>query len=160
MGLNNPGGIKGAVKTYPCNLINGDFETGDFTGWSKYEATILSSGTYEGTHCARLRVTWTAVQCWLKQNMDCNPAGYTLTFHYYLESRYMYVRMRLSTSNEGVLVDREYSSYYSGWNVWRTDTYTIPSTVSPGILYLKFSGRKEQYCPGNYIRIDGVTLTK
>ena len=34
MGLNNPGGIKGAVKpVICCPVVNGGFETGDFTGW-------------------------------------------------------------------------------------------------------------------------------
>jgi hypothetical protein len=51
MGLNNPGGIKGA-KISLCVIINGDFETGDLSGWDGHCFAIHDTNCYEGSYCA------------------------------------------------------------------------------------------------------------
>lgn len=77
-----------APPSCPCTLgeevmVNGDFETGDFTGWSTVGgATISTSGEYEGTYCAELALNASITQT-LPAGMSYNCiSAWTLWIRY------------------------------------------------------------------------------
>jgi len=89
MGLNNPGGYKGAVKPVVCcPVVNGGFETGDFMGWGVVAdggtIQIASGGAPEGTYFARMTKTGVGEMYLgpLLPPVSCSPYGCRLIFEY------------------------------------------------------------------------------
>ena len=87
MGLNNPGGYKGAVKPVSkCEIQNGSFETGSLSPWideGENSPFVLLDGI-DGSYCCDLyaHTNSDTYSCGVSQSINCSPVGDTLQFYY------------------------------------------------------------------------------
>ena len=117
-------------------LVNGGFETGDFTGWDKgwYNPAIDSTVTHSGSYSMKTGNTASQYQTMIKSQKIAVEANtdYTVTFWYYYDgtnaapSFYFYVKDGGNSVNlgSGFVYPAEAGKWYQGTVEFNTGTYT------------------------------------
>ena len=139
-------------------IINGDFETGDNTGWSlSGTSSITADAAYGGSGYGLHVVGDGAWNDFGKTKAFAVEAGveYELTFNAKITSGGMYVYFKNCNSIGGSLGDMIAGEYKAANNSWEQVTYSF--IVSDGVeyMYLEFSGSGS----GN-VYFDNIKLTK
>ncbi len=133
-------------------FTNGDFETGDTTGWEKYQSTVVdTTAAYEGTYGANLvgNGGWGGM---LNQTVSVeNGKTYTLSFWYKTVS--VGVNWNLSGTSTS-------TSYASGWISATSWTYVEEEITVNGdtALLLNFNGGGTGTAESVYV--DSIQLVK
>jgi hypothetical protein len=71
------------VTSGPSNpIVNGDFETGDFTGWSRSGVTSISSTAHSGNFAAQLGSSSPSLESSISQTFTVPASGGVLSFWY------------------------------------------------------------------------------
>jgi hypothetical protein len=68
----------------PDPIINGGFETGDFTGWTRSGVTAISSFSHSGLFAAQLGDANPSGESSISQTFTVPPAGGTLALWYWI----------------------------------------------------------------------------
>ena len=117
-------------------LVNGGFETGDFTGWDKgwYNPAIDSTVTHSGSYSMKTGNTASQYQTMIKSQKIAVEANtdYTVTFWYYYDgtnaapSFYFYVKDGGNSVNlgSGFISPAEAGKWYQGTVEFNTGNYT------------------------------------
>lgn len=121
-------------------VVNGDFETGDLSGWSDYSGTTVSTAVVHGGSYSMNSVnTSTKYGTMTKQTISVTAnTDYTLTYWYYYDgtnaqpSFYTYINVDSSTSVASK------TTYPSAAGVWEQVTLSFNSGENTSlILYVK-----------------------
>ncbi len=117
--------------------VNGDFEKGDFTGWTKSQSTVVSTAAaYEGNYGAHLKGngSWGGL---LDQSINVE-AGKTYELSFWLKINKTGVALNIKDggSSGTKIAGERYSQ--SNFTSWKKVSYTVTPTTN--VLFLNFCG--------------------
>ena len=150
--VNNPGVIliddiklTPAVKPVVGQITNGDFETGDITGWEKWQSTTISAdAAYNGSYGAHIKGNgeWGGM---LNQTFDVEDGKtYELSFWHKVNSNGF--NMQFS----GIQTGTSYASTWTQKNEWTrfAQTFTVSGDTQ---IKINFSGSGNHIAEDAYI---------
>ena len=144
-------------------VTNGDFETGDLTGWkNSYNGTVQSDVVHSGAYAHKTTNTASKYQGMMQQNpISVVPnSDYTVTFWYYYEgdnatgsgaSFYLYAQTTDNSTNI-----KSITSYPAAANTWYQVTHTF-NTGDNDAIALVWSNRMAS--DGGTYYFDDVVMT-
>jgi len=157
----------GAVSVFAVSndgfVTNGDFETGDLTGWkNSYNGTVQSDVVHSGSYAHKTTNTASKYQGMMQQNpVSVVPnSDYTVTFWYYYEgnnatgsgaSFYLYAQTTDNSTNI-----KSITSYPAAANTWYQVTHTF-NTGENDAIALVWSNRMAN--DGGTYYFDDVVMT-
>lgn len=143
-GLFSIGGVNGSPYTYPSNmtnrLYNGDFETGDLSGWTSnigtYTYTVQTSTVHFGTNALSISTSGASGTGTLAQKFNCQPGQRVLIRGW----------MNITQFTAGSIYLRLIGTNQAGSQI------TIPTIQNPTSVTNEWVG-----CGGKFVVPKGVT---
>ena len=146
-------------------VTNGDFETGDLTGWkSGYNATIQSEIVHSGNYAHKSNNTAKKYQGMMQQNPVKVAANsdYTITFWYYYEgtnsapSFYLYAQ---TTDNSTNIKSTTYYPSAAGQWYQGTHTFNTGNNTEIALVWSNRTASADGTTPDGYYYFDDVVMT-
>lgn len=146
-------------------VTNGDFETGDLTGWkSGYNATIQSEIVHGGNYAHKSNNTAKKYQGMMQQNPVKVAANsdYTITFWYYYEgtnsapSFYLYAQ---TTDNSTNIKSATYYPSAAGQWYQGTHTFNTGNNTEIALVWSNRTASADGTTPDGYYYFDDIVMT-
>ena len=139
----------------PGTIINGDFETGDATGWETWQSTVIDAeSAHTGSYGAHLIGVgnWNGI---LDQAIVATP-GKTYDVSFWLKANATGINFKIQDGNwEGPNLDSKWFDIDNIGTEWNQYTFTVTPTTSS--IYLNFCGSGEA---AEDVYVDDFTVTE
>lgn len=146
-------------KTLPSLIVNGDFETGDFTGWEAHgDNVLIQSAETMGNPDHLIDGVYSCYKNWgegdiVSQVVEVEPGkDYTLSFKGFLAWNWIYVHARVTDTADDALIAE--TSIHKTDSVDASFDFTAPES---GSIEIRFSKTADD--PGR-VGIDNITLVE
>ncbi len=135
----------------PGTVINGDFETGDLSGWEKHQSTVISTDAHSGSYAANLKGNggWGGM---LNQNVSVTAGkSYEVSLWYKVNSNGTNVQIK-----DGGTSGANLASNWVTNTAWTQLVYTVIPTTD--IICFNFCGGGNGVAED--VLIDDITVTE